>query len=137
MIHHLLFSKFTELTSSSPPFSLPPSPFPSQAKWGSLPFPLPFGRTMSPEEDYIQRLDEKTGASLKLTILNPEGRIWNMVAGGGASVIFADTVCDVGYSHELANYGEYSGGPSEEETYLYAKTVISLATRYNWMWICI
>ena len=52
-----------------------------------------------------------------------------MVAGGGASVIFADTVCDIGYAHELANYGEYSGAPSEEETYLYAKTVISLATR--------
>mmetsp|Transcript_10244 Transcript_10244/g.15423 ORF Transcript_10244/g.15423 Transcript_10244/m.15423 type:complete len:434 (-) Transcript_10244:35-1336(-) len=103
--------------------------FKNQAKWGTLPFPLPFGRTMSEEEDFIQKLDEKTGASLKLTILNPTGRIWNMVAGGGASVIFADTVCDVGYSHELANYGEYSGGPSEEETYLYAKTLISLATR--------
>jgi succinyl-CoA synthetase beta subunit len=24
--------------------------------------------------------------------LNPEGRIWTMVAGGGASVIYADTV---------------------------------------------
>jgi len=52
-----------------------------------------------------------------------------MIAGGGASVIFADTVCDLGYSHELANYGEYSGAPTEEETYLYAKTLISLATR--------
>lgn len=34
----------------------------------------------------------QTGASLKLTILNPAGRIWTMVAGGGASVIYADTV---------------------------------------------
>lgn len=34
----------------------------------------------------------QTGASLKLTILNPKGRIWTMVAGGGASVIYADTV---------------------------------------------
>jgi succinyl-CoA synthetase beta subunit len=24
--------------------------------------------------------------------LNPKGRIWTMVAGGGASVIYADTV---------------------------------------------
>lgn len=103
--------------------------FKNQVKWGDLPFPLPFGRLLSPEEQFIQELDSKTGASLKLTILNPQGRIWNMVAGGGASVIFADTVCDIGYAHELANYGEYSGAPSEEETYLYAKTVISLATR--------
>mmetsp|Transcript_10270 Transcript_10270/g.28868 ORF Transcript_10270/g.28868 Transcript_10270/m.28868 type:complete len:433 (+) Transcript_10270:166-1464(+) len=103
--------------------------FQNHAKWGDLPFPLPFGRVLSPAETYISSLDEKTGASLKFTVLNPDGRIWNMVAGGGASVIFADTVCDLGYSHELANYGEYSGAPSEEETYLYAKTIIDLATR--------
>ena len=34
----------------------------------------------------------QTSASLKLTVLNPKGRIWTMVAGGGASVIYADTV---------------------------------------------
>ena len=34
----------------------------------------------------------QTSASLKFTILNPKGRIWTMVAGGGASVIYADTV---------------------------------------------
>ena len=36
---------------------------------------------------------------------------------------------DLGFGSELANYGEYSGNPSEEETYLYAKTVIDLMTR--------
>ena len=30
-----------------------------------------------------------------------------MVAGGGASVIYADTVGDLGYAHELGNYAEY------------------------------
>jgi succinyl-CoA synthetase beta subunit len=52
-----------------------------------------------------------------------------MVAGGGASVIFADTITDLGFMNELANYGEYSGDPSEEFTYLYAKTIIDLMTR--------
>ena len=33
-------------------------------------FPAPFGREMSKEEAYIADLDAKTGASLKLTILN-------------------------------------------------------------------
>lgn len=32
-----------------------------------------------------------------------------MVAGGGASVIYSDTICDLGGANELANYGEYSG----------------------------
>lgn len=61
------------------------------------------------EEAYIADLDSKSGASLKLTILNKKGRIWTMVAGGGASVIYSDTICDLGGASELANYGEYSG----------------------------
>ena len=49
---------------------------------GPIDFPPPFGRKEHPEEAYIRELDSKTGASLKLTILNPAGRIWTMVAGG-------------------------------------------------------
>jgi ATP-citrate lyase beta-subunit len=97
--------------------------------WGDLEFPSPFGTVTSKEEEYVKYLDEQSGASLKLTILNPKGRIWTMVAGGGASVIYADTVCDLGYSKELANYGEYSGDPSQELTYQYAKTLLDLMTR--------
>lgn len=37
-----------------------------------------------------------------------------MVAGGGASVIYTDTVADLGYSAELGNYGEYSGAPNTQ-----------------------
>jgi ATP-citrate lyase beta-subunit len=92
-------------------------------------FPASFGAHSESEEEYIKRLDEQTGASLKLTILNRKGRVWTMVAGGGASVIYADTVCDLGFSKELANYGEYSGDPSKEFTYLYAKTILELATK--------
>lgn len=98
-------------------------------KWGEVSFPAPFGRELTKEEADIARLDEQTGASLKLTVLNPEGRIWTMVAGGGASVIFADTICDLGMEKELANYGEYSGNPSKEETYQYARTILDLMTR--------
>jgi ATP-citrate lyase beta-subunit len=97
--------------------------------WAGLDFPKAFGTHSSKEEEYIQYLDDQSGASLKLTILNPKGRVWTMVAGGGASVIYADTVCDLGFAGELANYGEYSGNPSEELTYQYAKTVLDLMTR--------
>lgn len=109
----------------------------------------------SSQEAYIADLDAKSGASLKLTLLNPRGRIWTMVAGGGASVVYrclfallyinlaywldsgfigfsfscSDTICDLGGVDELANYGEYSGAPSEQQTYDYAKTILSLMTR--------
>ena len=41
----------------------------------------------------------------------------------------SDTICDLGFSSELANYGEYSGAPSESQTFEYAKTILSLMTR--------
>ncbi|KAI9251177.1 citrate synthase-like protein [Sporodiniella umbellata] len=92
-------------------------------------FPAPFGRELTREEAYIQELDGKTGASLKLTVLNREGRVWTMVAGGGASVVYSDAIAALGYANELANYGEYSGAPTETQTYEYAKTILDLMTR--------
>jgi ATP citrate (pro-S)-lyase len=92
-------------------------------------WPAPFGRDLTKEEAYIQKLDGSTGASLKLTVLNPEGRIWTMVAGGGSSVVYSDAIAAHGFAHELANYGEYSGAPTEGQTYEYAKTIIDLITR--------
>ena len=100
-------------------------------KWGELDWPPPFGRAAYPEEALIRDMDGRTGASLKLTILNEKGRVWTMVAGGGASVVYADTVADYGMGHELANYGEYSGAPSTEETFVYAKTLLSLMMKYK------
>ncbi|XP_054723158.1 ATP-citrate synthase-like [Uloborus diversus] len=99
-----------------------------KSKWGEIPFPPAFGRDAFPEEAYVADLDARSGASLKLTILNRHGRIWTMVAGGGASVIYSDTVCELGGASELANYGEYSGAPTEMQTYEYARTLLSLMT---------
>jgi ATP-citrate lyase beta-subunit len=66
-------------------------------KWGDIEFPAPFGRGLTEEERLIKELDAKSGASLKLTVLNPKGRVWTMVAGGGASVVYTDTVFDLGF----------------------------------------
>ncbi len=100
--------------------------------WGNpdnpIEFPAAFGQKMTTEEAYIRELDEKTGASLKLKVLNKDGRVWTMVAGGGASVIYTDTIVDLGYGAELGNYGEYSGNPSREHTEIYAQTIINLIT---------
>ncbi|KAL0084579.1 citrate synthase-like protein [Phycomyces blakesleeanus] len=95
----------------------------------SMAFPAPFGRELTKEEAYIQELDSKTGASLKLTVLNRDGRIWTMVAGGGASVVYSDAIAALGHADQLANYGEYSGAPTETQTYEYAKTILDLMTR--------
>ena len=105
--------------------------FLNAAQWGHIEFPAPFGRAEFPEEAFIKKLDQGSGSSLKLTILNQHGRIWTMVAGGGASVVYADTISDLGQGVELANYGEYSGAPTLQETYDYARTIFSLMTRHK------
>ncbi|MBE0490638.1 MAG: ATPase [Sulfurospirillum sp.] len=100
--------------------------------WGNISYPTPFGmEEMTPEEQAVANADAKSGASLKLTVLNPFGRIWTMVAGGGASVVYADTIADLAGVEDLANYGEYSGGPTTGETKFYAQTVFDLMTRYD------
>ena len=45
------------------------------------------------------------------------------------NLIHSDTICDLGGTSELSNYGEYSGAPSEGQTYEYAKTILSLMTK--------
>lgn len=42
---------------------------------------------------------------------------------------FSDAIASHGFAHELANYGEYSGAPSETQTYEYSKTILDLMTR--------
>ena len=41
----------------------------------------------------------------------------------------SDAIAAAGFAEELANYGEYSGAPTEGQTYEYAKTIIDLITR--------
>jgi ATP-citrate lyase beta-subunit len=98
--------------------------------WENIEYYSSFGqKEPSPEERMIEGMDEKSGSSMKLTVLNPKGLVWTLVAGGGASVVFADSIAQTWGVNELANYGEYSGNPTQEETYYYAKTVIDLMTR--------
>jgi succinyl-CoA synthetase beta subunit len=78
------------------------------------------------EEINIQSLAANSQAAFSLKVLNTNGSIFMMLSGGGASIVLADEVYNQGHGEELANYGEYSGNPNAEETYIYAKNVISL-----------
>jgi len=40
----------------------------------------------------------------------------------------SDTIAELGGGDEMANYGEYSGAPSETQTFEYAKTILKLMT---------
>ncbi len=103
--------------------------FKNMEKWNNIEFPNPFGKRQSKEEKEIEKLDKQSSASLKLSLLNPEGRIWLLVAGGGASIVYTDAIVELGLGKELANYGEYSGNPSKDEMYNYSKILFSLLTK--------
>lgn len=81
------------------------------------------------QEKFIEELDENSPASLKLSVLNPDGSVFLLLSGGGASVLVADEVFNQGYGEMLANYGEYSGNPNSEETYLYTREILQLLIR--------
>lgn len=98
--------------------------FRQRKHWENLVFPHPFGPEKTAGEQYIEKLDSETGASLKFRILNPDGRIWLLTSGGGASVIIADTLADLGFASEIGNYGECSGNPDRENTRAYTGTLL-------------
>jgi len=80
----------------------------------------------TPEEIAVEKLAEESQASFRLEVLNPDGQVFLLLSGGGASVVVADEVHNQGYGQTLGNYGEYSGNPNAEEAYLYTRQVLSL-----------
>jgi ATP-citrate lyase beta-subunit len=78
------------------------------------------------EEEEVKRLDANSPASFNLSVLNPNGSVFLLLSGGGASVVIADEVHNLGLGKELANYGEYSGNPNTEETFMYTSQVMKL-----------
>lgn len=94
--------------------------------WTSNDFTYGENRLRTPEEIVVEELKSKSQAAFTLDVLNPNGSIFMLLSGGGASLVLADEVANEGKGKELANYGEYSGNPNEEETYLYTKQVLSL-----------
>ncbi len=84
------------------------------------------GRAKHVAEEKIEKLAATTPASLKLSVFNENGSLFLLLSGGGGSIVIADEAKLLDAGQELGNYGEYSGGPSREETYLYAKEVLAL-----------
>ncbi len=83
-------------------------------------------RHLSEEEQTVTHLNETSPASFMLQVINPDGAAFLLLSGGGASVVVADEIYSAGHGHVLANYGEYSGNPTLEETYVYASAVFRL-----------
>lgn len=84
----------------------------------------PFGTHVDPVESIVHDMDEKTAASLKLHVLNPNGRLWMILGGGGASVILIDSLWEMWLAEQVANYGELSGNPDTDSNREYSRLII-------------
>ncbi len=80
--------------------------------------------TKSTAERAITGLNDGSPASFSFRVLNPDGAIWLLLSGGGASITIADEAANRGKADLIGNYGEYSGGPTREETQLYTEAVL-------------
>lgn len=94
--------------------------------WTEADVRTPKSTRATSEELAVRVLDTNSPASFNLSVLNPNGSIFLLLSGGGASVVIADEVYNQGYGKQLANYGEYSGNPNSHEAYLYTAEVMKL-----------
>jgi succinyl-CoA synthetase beta subunit len=83
-------------------------------------------RAGSPEEERVRALAATTPAALSLNVLNKNGALFFLLSGGGGSIVIADEVAARGAAGLIGNYGEYSGGPTREETHLYSREVLGV-----------
>jgi ATP-citrate lyase beta-subunit len=95
-------------------------------EWTMLDVRNPRNEIITDSEKNVLTLDAGSSSSFNLSVLNPNGSIFLLLSGGGASVVVADEIYSKGLGKEIANYGEYSGNPSKHETYLYTIQVLEL-----------
>ena len=107
--------------------------------WTDLTIPNTYGFKENKREAYIRNLDEQTGACLKFKILNPDGMIWTLFAGWGASLAMSDTLGSLGYAQEIWTYTDLSGNPGRENIKEYTRTLIDqmLDNKKKWKYFII
>jgi succinyl-CoA synthetase beta subunit len=76
-------------------------------------------RTLTDAEKTIAQYNDNSAAAFSFRVLNANGALWLLLSGGGASITIADEAANEGKADIVGDYGEYSGGPTTEEAYLY------------------
>ena len=113
--------------------------FKQKDNWHNLEIPNSFGFQENEREKYISKLDQETWASLKMKILNPQAKIWTLLAGWGWSLVMTDSLGSLGYADEIWNYWELSGNPNRDFTKAYTRTLFEqmLENGIKWKYLII
>lgn len=98
--------------------------FKQKENWHNLEIPNTFGFKENTRENYIAKLDQETWASLKFKVLNPDAKIWTLLAGGWGSLVMTDSLGSLWFADEIWNYWELSGNPNRDFTKAYTRTLL-------------
>ncbi len=98
--------------------------FKQKENWHNLEIPNTFWFQENPREKFISKLDQETWASLKFKVLNPQAKIWTLLAGWWGSLVMTDSLGYLGFADEIWNYGELSGNPNRDFTKAYTRTLL-------------
>ena len=98
--------------------------FKQKENWNNVEIPNTFGFKENPRENYIAKLDQETWASLKFKVLNPDAKIWTLLAGGWGSLVMTDSLGSLWFADEIWNYWELSGNPNRDFTKAYTRTLL-------------
>lgn len=80
----------------------------------------------SESEKKISLLNSQSTASFSLTVFDKDASIFTLLSGGGASLVVLDSLVNCGLKSKIANYSEYSGAPSQQETKFYTDVILDL-----------
>ena len=97
-----------------------------QTEWKDIVWTKAFGAKDYPIEQEVRKLDAKTGASLKISILNPQGDIFLILWWWWASVITMDSLANAGFLDRVVNYGELSWNPDYDSNKAYITQILSM-----------
>jgi succinyl-CoA synthetase beta subunit len=74
-----------------------------------------------------------------MKILNPQAKIWTLLAGWWGSLVMTDSLGALGYADEIGNYWELSGNPNRDFTKAYTRTLLEqmLENGIKWKYLII
>ncbi len=97
--------------------------FKQKNNWKDLEIPNTFWFKENLNEEYIRKLDQETGASLKFKVLNKNVKIWTLLAWWGGSLAITDSLGALWFAWEIGNYWELSWNPNRDFTKAYTRAL--------------
>lgn len=83
-------------------------------------------RKANEHEILVDKINSTSNATFTLSVFDSNAPIFTILSGGGASLVFIDELVNLGLKDKIANYSEYSGAPSVDETCVFVTEILKI-----------